>query len=444
MTTSIDDALRSFKRQVEANLRSLQGDGVDPAAFRSFEIGLFESLRELGRASVTKALESADVDSRALIEDGRAAYFKYRGPQDYETFLGKVTVQRNVFQVNGEKTVCPLERNAGILHHHLTPLAAEFVAYSTSHMVPSELAEFCRRWQFLKPCETTIKNVASDVGELAEILQETYEETMRREAAAVPEGTDVVVFSRDGTMVNVRGEGWRQVEVGTVAFYDEEGERLETRYTAQMPEDGAGGFAAKFDREIEHIHDHLPKGARLVCLADGALSNWSYFEDHPLLKNAVHVADFWHATEHLQKAADALFTDAEERERWVSGYRTKLELSLDGVDRLIASIKYYLQKLGRKPTERRKAAREALRYFKRNRSRMPYALCRLQGLPIGSGVVEAGCKTVVGNRLKRAGMRWSRAGGQQILNLRTLVLSRRWDYFWASHMEVLGATRITA
>ena len=321
MTTSIDDALRGFKRQIEANLQSLEADGVDPAAFRSFEVGLFESLRELGRASVTKALECADVEGWAVFEDSRPAYFKYRGPQQYETFLGKVTVERNVFQTGGEKTICPLERNAGILHHHLTPLAAEFVAYSTSHMVPSELADFCERWQFLKPCETTIKNVASDVGELAEILQETYEETIRREEPAVPEGTDVVVFSRDGTMVNVRGEGWRQVEVGTVAFYNDAGERLETRYTAQMPEDGAGGFVAKFDREIEHIHDNLPKSARVACLADGALSNWRYFEDHPLLKHATHVADFWHATEHLQKAADAVFTDEEKRERWVREYR---------------------------------------------------------------------------------------------------------------------------
>ncbi len=64
--------------------------------------------------------------------------------------------------------------------------------------------------------------------------------------------------------------------------------------------------------------------------------------------------------------------------------------------------------------------------------------------PIGSGVMEAGCKTVVGNRLQRAGMRWSRDGGQQILNLRTTVLSRRWDHFWSAHMDVAGATKIRA
>ena len=176
-------------------------------------------------------------------------------------------------------------------------------------MVPSEFADFCRRWQFLRPCETTIKNVASDVGEMAEILQETYDETIHHDKPALPEGTRLVVFSRDGTM----------------------------------------------SRE----------------------------------------------------------------------YRMKLELSLNGVDQLIASIKYCRDKLGAKSMKRRQAVGEALRYFRPNRVRVHYALCRIAGLPIGSGVMEAGCKAVVGNRLKRAGMRWSRDGGQQILNLRTLVSSQR-------------------
>ena len=447
MTVSIDEALQVFKGQVESQLSAFDEDGVDAGAFRQFELGLFESLRELGRATVSTALECADFPRTAIVDDdGRRAYFKYRRPQSYETFLGKVTVERNVFQANGERTICPLERNAGILHHRLTPLAAEFVSYSTSHMVPSELAEFCRRWQFLRPCETTIKNVASDVGEIAEILQETYEETIRYDEPALPEGTRLVVFSRDGTMVHVRGDGWRQVEVGTVAFYDEAGSRLGTRYLAQMPHDGEGPerFLARFDREVEHIHQNLPRDARVVCIADGALAIWKYFENHPFLKNAFHIADFWHATEHLQKAADALFSDKEKRKRWVEKSRKKLELSLNGVEKLIASIKYYRDKLGARSVKRRQAVGEALRYFRRNRVRMRYALCRVAGLPIGSGVMEAGCKTVVGNRLKRAGMRWSREGGQQILNLRTLVLSQRWDYFWSAHMKVIGATKIPA
>jgi len=75
---------------------------------------------------------------------------------------------------------------------------------------------------------------------------------------------------------------------------------------------------------------------------------------------------------------------------------------------------------------------------------MKYSEYRAAGLPIGSGVVEAACKTLVGQRFKRAGMRWSIDGGQKILNLRAAVLSNRWDLFWNCHQEALGADAVAA
>ena len=71
---------------------------------------------------------------------------------------------------------------------------------------------------------------------------------------------------------------------------------------------------------------------------------------------------------------------------------------------------------------------QALRYFRGNRHRMGYANAKARGLPIGSGVVEAVCKTLVTERLKRSGMRWGPRSGQAILTLRSLVRSRRFDY----------------
>ena len=78
-------------------------------------------------------------------------------------------------------------------------------------------------------------------------------------------------------------------------------------------------------------------------------------------------------------------------------------------------------------------------YFRRNLPKMAYADFRAQGLPIGSGPVEAACKTVVGARIKRSGMRWTREGGQRVLNLRTHVLSKRWDVFWNTYLEIRQA-----
>ena len=69
-------------------------------------------------------------------------------------------------------------------------------------------------------------------------------------------------------------------------------------------------------------------------------------------------------------------------------------------------------------------------FFRNNRDKMNYAAYRALGLPISSGPIEAACKTLVTHRLKRSGMRWTRQGGQQILNLRIHTQSHRFDAFW--------------
>ena len=79
--------------------------------------------------------------------------------------------------------------------------------------------------------------------------------------------------------------------------------------------------------------------------------------------------------------------------------------------------------------------RRVIQHFRANRDRMRYSAFRARGLPIGSGPVEAACKTVVGNRLKRSGMRWSLEGGQNVLNLRTAVKSNRWDTLWSVYQR---------
>ena len=79
--------------------------------------------------------------------------------------------------------------------------------------------------------------------------------------------------------------------------------------------------------------------------------------------------------------------------------------------------------------------RRLIKHLTLNLDKLNYADYLARGLPIGSGPVEASCKTLVGSRLKRSGMRWSRQGGQEVLNLRVHVLSERWDVFWNVYQE---------
>jgi hypothetical protein len=148
----------------------------------------------------------------------------------------------------------------------------------------------------------------------------------------------------------------------------------------------------------------------------------------------VHINDFWHTAEKLSDVSKALFGEGTaDSKRWYGKYRRILKTEIGGVDKVIHSIRYYKRTRAIRSSSRRDTIGRVLRYLGRNRQRMKYAEYRRRGLPIGSGVVEAACKTLVGHRFKRAGMRWSIDGGQKILNLRAAVLSKRWDVFWQCH-----------
>lgn len=442
----IDDALRNLKARVE-ELREAFLETTTPEGLQRFESCLHESLGEFARQVEERVLEEADVEKESVKLNGVVHYRKYRAPQEYQCFFGKIRVLRTVYQANGEnRSICPLEINAGIVHHRMTPLAAEFAAYASAHMVPHELAEFCRRWQFMSPCETVIKHTAADIGDMCEKLHESYEADIRDAESTPPEGTKVIAISRDATSVNIRKEGWRHAQVGSISHYGKDRERLQTRYTSQMPEHGSHRFNGKLNLEIEHALESAPRRCKTVCIADGAKGIWTYFRNHELLKNAVLITDFYHAAQHLSAISEALFGHGRPKaDRWFKKYRKVLRDEKLGVEKVIRSIDYFASNLTRASEARRATIAIHRKYFVNNKSRMLYWKYRAQGFPIGSGVVEAGCKTIIGQRLKRSGMRWSLEGGQRILNLRVLVLSHRWDYFWRSHQEkVLGAWRVSA
>ena len=162
----------------------------------------------------------------------------------------------------------------------------------------------------------------------------------------------------------------------------------------------------------------------MVKVADGAPDNWSYLGE--TLPFGVEVLDFYHATEHLGAALGAAYGEGTPsyQER-VETLRTVLRDDPQGVDKVIGA----LERL-RTRYPRRQAIRKALAYFREHRHRMPYAHLRARHLPIGSGVVEAACKTLVSQRLKRSGMRWRHTGGQAILTFRALCQSERFERAW--------------
>jgi hypothetical protein len=236
---------------------------------------------------------------------------------------------------------------------------------------------------------------------------------------------------------------WREAGVTSLSIYgglSDDGKpiREDCQYLARMPENGMRTMLDRMLAQVGQLRA-TRKFSEVIVICDGKPAIWSVAETAPELEGATLILDFYHAIEHLSKAAEAIFGKRKaEADEWFKAYRDRLQLDRNGAVAAIRSMRYYCRNL-RANSERRHTIRNVVRYFNTHRRRMAYANYIERGLPIGSGPVEAACKTVVGARLNRSGMRWSRQGGQHVLNLRTQHLSNRWSVFWNTYLEARAA-----
>jgi hypothetical protein len=182
----------------------------------------------------------------------------------------------------------------------------------------------------------------------------------------------------------------------------------------------------------EAIRRNLGQAGRVVLLIDGAagLENMGQIN----FADATQIVDFWHGADHAGKVVEALLGGKEhpqyqsQRSRWVR------RLLGNGVENLIKETR--LQCAGQANAQ---AVEEQLPYFVHNVPRMKYRTFRREGLFIGSGVIEAGCKTVIGSRCKQSGMFWGKPGAENILALRCINASRRLEAFWKDRLNLMSA-----
>jgi hypothetical protein len=163
-----------------------------------------------------------------------------------------------------------------------------------------------------------------------------------------------------------------------------------------------------------------------VKVADGAADNWNFLGSDAL-PTGEEVVDFFHAGEHLHAAIAAAYGDGTHETHYrYETLRETLRDDDDGVAKVIRALKHLATRHARDAT-----VRSALGYFRKHKKRMRYAEIKAKGFMIGSGVVEAACKTLVTQRLKQSGMRWSASGAQAILTPRGWDQSERFDEAWA-------------
>ena len=188
---------------------------------------------------------------------------------------------------------------------------------------------------------------------------------------------------------------------------------------------GAIETAEAFGTRIyaEAIRRGMSRAAQVIVLGDGARWIWGIAEEH--FYGAIQIVDLYHAREHLALIANLVYgTGAIKSKEWMEARREQLDAG--DVEAVIASV----HRLRPSNTKVEDEVRTAADYFHRNAERMRYAEFRKQGLFVGSGVVEAGCKMICGQRLKLSGMHWTVRGANAIIALRCCQLSARWEEFW--------------
>jgi hypothetical protein len=180
----------------------------------------------------------------------------------------------------------------------------------------------------------------------------------------------------------------------------------------------------------------LGRAERVAVLGDGA--HWIWNLARVNFPGAKQILDFYHACEHLTELANALFPASPEAAANSVDKWTKW-LAKDKVLQVVADVHNLLPHHG----PRRDTAVCEVGYFKRNAHRMMYASFRREGYFIGSGVVEAGCKAVVGKRAKQSGMFWRVQGAQNILSIRCSVKSQTYDLYWQArhHAQIKALKR---
>ena len=176
-------------------------------------------------------------------------------------------------------------------------------------------------------------------------------------------------------------------------------------------------FAQRVEREARR--SGFATAACQVAIGDGAAWLWNIVDE--CFPNAIQILDKFHAKQHVHEVGKAVFgADSDLGHEWIK--QRCAELDAGQIDVLIEAIEA--------KSSRSDVARTCAGYFRNHRHRMDYPKFEAMGLCVGSGVVEAGCKTAIGARMKRAGMRWSERGANAIAALRCCRLSGRYDHFW--------------
>jgi hypothetical protein len=423
------------------------------ADFEHFEQDLHRLFVAAEREALGHELSRFDLDVPQVEVAGERYDRVLRCETTYNSAAGPLRVDRSLYRhPSGGRTICPLELRAGMIEGYWTPLAAKQATWAVAHLTPQESEELFELLGNMTPSKSTLDRLPKALSVHWEAKRPQFESTLRQQETIPQEAVSMAV-SLDGVMAPMKDgkrqakrqdallkgkapsgpAGYQEVGCATVSYYDRLGERLLTHRMARMPETTKATLKKQLSAEVMGALRHRPD-LQVVQVADGTADNWTYLG--AMLPVGEEVLDFYHAIEHLSDALGAVYGEGKPtyQER-LATLRDVLRDAPQGVDSVIEALCRL-----RRRYPRRQAIHKTIAYFREHRHRMCYSDLRAQFLPIGSGVVEAACKTLVSQRLKRSGMRWRIPGGQAILTFRALCQSERCERAWPLLVETYKQT----
>lgn len=445
---------------VGARVSQLDRDGraVDYAAI---ERQFGELAAAIEAAANLCALEATAIEADRIEVRGEAYSRVGEGLGTYYTMTGPVEIERGIYRRVGErngKTVDIISLRTGAVGDGWLPQTAQAMAHYLQLGTSREAKQAARQVGRLPYSRASFERVPHLVGgiwlehhaDLEDELIRVYE--VPDEAASISVAIDRASVPMEEAVPRPPGRPrknapkrsvqrvFRMCYCATVTLHDKDGRALHTLRRGQMPGCDPQDLCNMLANDVLQLRDKR-SDLLITLLADGAHEMWNLLEANfpDSVFGRVHrYIDFWHVIEKLAAAANVLCHDGPTSTAMVWRWRHLLRARKDAaamiLAELIASGREKALVDGEQPVH------DAITYLQNNPERMNYAGAIVKGLPIGSGNVEATCKTLVGLRMKRCGSRWHNDTGNHILHLRALALSDR----WSDAMAKLFATQRTS
>jgi hypothetical protein len=349
-----------------------------------------------------------------------------------------------------QRSFAPLEVCLGIVAANATPALAERVGRLSAQHTQQEMLDFLQREHRVHWSVKVLRAVTAAVSAgIAPYLRQVQKQallcwlTQARQSRGRHRVT--LAVGRDGIMLPIRNEDhYKEGGVATLSVHDRRGRRVGTLYLGEMPEAGQGTLSAELTALLQGVLEDcegpLP---RLVYLTDAGYHQTTYFKEvlsrmeEPRRPGKrlewLWIIDYYHAAGYVTQLANALFSEEKKRQAWARRMRRLLRDKERGVIRVLHSAAQYA---GGKTWSKAEAKEysEAYNYLRKHSGEMKYSEYKRKGLPIGSGVTEAGCKVVFTQRFKQSGMTWGLEGGEVILRLRLAVLGGVWDEVYREYL----------